>query len=116
MEELGMSYSIGINVVPESCLDDLNALLKIIVPIAGEMPWSHWVSIMYSGTDLITCFDDEKDQVIGMTSVVYMTRPTGNFADICDTAILQKYRDSQIESRLIIRAASLIQEKGFILL
>ncbi len=109
-----MSYSIGVNVVPESCLDDLNTLLKIIVPVAREMPWSHWVGIMHSDTDLITCFDDEKCRVIGMTSVIYITKPTGNFADICDTAILPECK--HLQSYLLIQADNLIREKGFILL
>ncbi len=102
--------------MPESCLDDLNTLLKIIVPIAKEMTWSYWVKILCSNTDLITCFNDANGQIVSMTSVVYIIKPTGNFAEICDTATLPEYSSSQIESSLKVRAFDLIQEKGFILL
>ena len=111
-----MKYSIGINVVPESCLGDLNALLKTIVPVAREMPWSHWVNILRSTTDFITCFDNEKDRVIGMTFMVPTIRPMGSFAEICDTAVLEEYDDLQISPSLIIAAADRAKEKGLLLL
>ena len=112
-----MSYSIGVNVVPERYLDDLNALLKILVPIAREMPWGYWVNIMRSGTELITCFDDKEDKIIGMTSVVYINKPSGNFANICDTVILEEeYISTQIRAKMMIKGADLIKEKGYVLL
>jgi len=111
-----MSYSIGINIVPERCLDDLNALLKTIAPIAREMPWSHWLTIMQNGNKLITCFDDDKSQIIGMTTVIPIIKPTGNFVEICDTAVLKEYRDLQITARLLVEADALIQKMNLVLL
>jgi hypothetical protein len=82
-------FSIGVNVTPMACLNDLNKLLKEIHPIAKEMPWKHWEDIMsYPNTFLITCFDDKNNEVVAMATLIIITKPSGKFALFCDNVEL----------------------------
>ncbi len=114
-DEETANYSIGVNVIVQSCTDDLNKLLQIINPIARDMPWKYWYNIMQSGSHIITCFDDEKNRVIGMTTVVPNIRPSGCFADICDIAVLDEYADKQIISTVLVAADKIVKERGLTL-
>jgi len=111
-----MSYSIGANIVPRSCLDDLNKLLKLVNPIARDMPWTYWRNIMQSGNQLITCFDDKRNCVIGMTTVAPIIIPSGCFADIYDTAVFAEYADTPVTSSMLCAAEKLIKDANLILI
>ena len=105
-----MSLSIGINAIVQLCTNDLNDLLRLIKPNAKKLSWTDWYNIMQSGSTLITCFDDSKSRVIGMTTIVPHIRPSGKFAQICDTTVSTEYDTVTIEAELTRVAKNLIRK------
>lgn len=98
------SYDIGINVIAERSLPDLNRLLSLITPSMSPLPqWKHWRDIMINGNIVITCIDHH-DHIIGMTTLVPIVKPTGMIALVCDTAILHHHPYDMIYNNLIAAA------------
>ncbi|XLQ20325.1 MAG: hypothetical protein ACKUBY_00905 [Candidatus Moraniibacteriota bacterium] len=108
-----MSHSIGTNAIAISCVDDLNSLRKIIMPDAPKVSWNYWETIMRSGGKIITCFNDNTNQVVGMLILM----PDKNLSDIhiCETSTLEP-GPNPIYTALISEAYREIKKSGLTLI